>query len=34
MTLPFFTPRKITTEQHDRIPEEKYALLRCLGYVF
>ena len=26
MTLPFFTPRKITTEQHDRVPKEKYAL--------
>lgn len=26
MTLPFFTPRKITTDKHDRIPKEKYAL--------
>ena len=23
MTLPFFTPRKITTEQHDRVPKRK-----------
>ena len=26
MTLPFFTPRIITTDKHDRIPKEKYAL--------
>lgn len=26
MTLPFFTPPKITTEQHERSSKEKYAI--------
>lgn len=33
MTLPFFTPPKITTEQPDRVPKENMLFLRCRGYV-